>query len=432
MFRISCAEHTTTVRFNQTTRFIICAQNLEFNRKLMSKCSKSITIIAVASNEAAYLTEWIHHHFYFGFDKIVIGVNRTTDKTVEVINRLKLVYGERLQYKYIDFIDKSVEGRHERLQHIGYSYLVTQEIESDCVSQFLIIDIDEFWVTKDFKTSISEYCKQLPEYHILSFPWIFEGLNNTEFLPPFKVMTGYTHQSENIYCVKSLFKQEIYDDVEIFAPHRPKTNSRKWIRLDSKGRLFEPYVKGFTLTPPVYSDLEAFILHRAKRSEIEYLAGQFQLDNFSPNRPIKPSSNRYRNNYKLDNKYIFSLDLDIPDSYFQSLNKVIKESDLERLLTQIRSEIRRKANNFISQPTEVLQEYGHDFMQKSFGTYAFPIVVERIVRDLDFGCARTLIFGFLQKNNIKTKVLIEQCASEFSNSNTTEKLEGILINCIGE
>ena len=52
------------------------------NKKTMT----NVALIAVAKDEDTYIHEWIHHHLYLGFSPIYIGVNRTSDKTFDIIN----------------------------------------------------------------------------------------------------------------------------------------------------------------------------------------------------------------------------------------------------------------------------------------------------------------------------------------------------------
>ena len=50
-----------------------------------------VKLVAIAKNEAAYLPQWIHHHFSIGFNEIEIFINDTTDNSVaRVRKRMKL------------------------------------------------------------------------------------------------------------------------------------------------------------------------------------------------------------------------------------------------------------------------------------------------------------------------------------------------------
>ena len=56
----------------------------------MFKINKSkikTKIVAVAKDEGAYFSEWIHHHLYLGFDAIDIYVNRTSDNSLEILKK---------------------------------------------------------------------------------------------------------------------------------------------------------------------------------------------------------------------------------------------------------------------------------------------------------------------------------------------------------
>lgn len=343
--------------------------------------SKNVTLIAVSSNEAAYLTEWVHHHVYFGFKKIIIGINRNDDNSLAILAELDSLFPDTIEVINIDFIDKSVDGCNPRLQHIGYAYLVSREVESASTNQIMILDIDEFWTPKDFKTQISDYLAKFPNYDVLSFPWILEAEHQYKFSMPFSQIKAYYYHDQPHYCVKSLFKPDIYEDVEIFAPHRPKTKSSHWIRLNNEGEHFEPYVKGYTLNPPAIDTMTSFIFHRVKRSEVEYLASQNKPDNFAPNRPIKPKSNGYRNNFKTDPKHIFTLSLEDKNEYFSSLTTIMNIRAISCLIEESRSQVEQRALDLVSHPISIVEEYAADFLYKTAGTSAFDLIINRIERE---------------------------------------------------
>ena len=48
-----------------------------------------VKLVAIAKDEGAYLVDWIFHHLYFGFYAIDIYVNRTSDNTFEIADKLK-------------------------------------------------------------------------------------------------------------------------------------------------------------------------------------------------------------------------------------------------------------------------------------------------------------------------------------------------------
>lgn len=69
----------------------------------MEKQDIRIKIFAIAKDEAAYIPQWVHHHFYFGFDEIEIWLNNIEDNSIEVCKRLSNTY-ENFKYKVADDI----------------------------------------------------------------------------------------------------------------------------------------------------------------------------------------------------------------------------------------------------------------------------------------------------------------------------------------
>lgn len=49
---------------------------------------KVFRVCAIAKDKAPYLAEWVFHHHYFGFNSIIVYVNRTTDSSLKVLKKL--------------------------------------------------------------------------------------------------------------------------------------------------------------------------------------------------------------------------------------------------------------------------------------------------------------------------------------------------------
>ncbi|WP_110648470.1 glycosyltransferase family 2 protein [Salinicola peritrichatus] len=58
-------------------------------------------ICAVAKDEGPYLAEWVFHHLHFGFDRIHVYLNRTSDASAAVLDRIARNHFQ-VTYEYID------------------------------------------------------------------------------------------------------------------------------------------------------------------------------------------------------------------------------------------------------------------------------------------------------------------------------------------
>ena len=64
----------------------------------------NVALVAIASNEQAYLSEWIFHHLWFGFDPILVLVNRSDDATEAVLEQINIL-DSRIWIVNVDFLD---------------------------------------------------------------------------------------------------------------------------------------------------------------------------------------------------------------------------------------------------------------------------------------------------------------------------------------
>jgi hypothetical protein len=339
---------------------------------------QNVSVVAIARNEAAYLTEWVYHHLQFGFHKLIVGINRTDDQSLEVLGRLKRVYGERLHFEEIDFIDKATRGPNLQMQNMSYAYLAEMEVRQGNSDAIMMIDIDEFWTPSDFQSSISDVLENLPEHDMVSFHWCMQDVDEFPFSPPFK-NTQYYVDSNIEHWVKTLFKTDCYDDIQFFGPHRQITQSES-VRIDASGIEVEPKHKGFSQVAPDLDKLSAFVLHRVKRSEIEYLAHQKTPAVSNAHLAIRPMVNNYRNNFITDSPTVVEFPFTVPDVYYENLQALIERCELSNILSRERQQLETKAENFLDGDMSVIEEFIELYLHKSLGTFQFPKLVE-LVKD---------------------------------------------------
>ncbi len=231
----------------------------------------SVALIAVAKDEDTYIHEWIHHHLYLGFSPIYIGVNRTSDKTIEIIEKISKTEKEVHVY-CLDWIDQGSNGLNKDIQKIGYSYLSTK-IDKSKIDYVGFLDIDEFWFNVENK-NIHDFIDENMPFDLASFFWLCQLGEDREFLPPFKDVLYDADKH-----VKSIVSTSTLDHIQTFTPHVPiyKANYYKnLIHIDQQGKkIFQLGSKKRFNKPFPVSDVKTIstcILHRMKRSEREYLS----------------------------------------------------------------------------------------------------------------------------------------------------------------
>ncbi|WP_153913451.1 glycosyltransferase family 2 protein [Shewanella sp. TC10] len=219
-----------------------------------------VKLVAIAKDEAAYLPEWIFHHLYFGFDAIDIYVNNTTDNTEELSELLQPL----TSVKFIN-ADKYFDGTHEKPQESAYLEAMNST-KLEGFTHILFLDIDEFWVPKDFKTSIHECLKLIPS-DVISFEWFIKYCEEMSFSAAFsKKIVGRKGR-----FVKSIFSLAL--DVEKLDVHNVHAQGAKYKLADGSDFIFEGRKNGRVSKEYLAGDLNPFfVVHRMYRSQMEYIS----------------------------------------------------------------------------------------------------------------------------------------------------------------
>lgn len=133
-------------------------------------------VICIASDEAPYLHEFIHHYLYLGFSNIFIGVNNSTDKTLEFAKKIASVDP---RVHVINTDDVHVE----LTQRSSYSKLYHCAAAVTRSSYCLFVDVDEFWVAQPFPTKVRAYLQGFSEFDSLACNWV-NCFYEDQFSPP--------------------------------------------------------------------------------------------------------------------------------------------------------------------------------------------------------------------------------------------------------
>ncbi|WP_019867973.1 glycosyltransferase family 2 protein [Methylovulum miyakonense] len=235
-----------------------------------------IKLVAIAKDEAAYLPEWIFHHFFFGFDEIEVYVNFTSDNTYKVLEKIQknfpvkfknaeyLIEPENDEYDVI-LNDKFLE--YNRLQSRAFAEAYVNA-KDDGFTHVMFLDVDEFWTPLCFSKSIKNVLVDMGDPDRALFRWKGRLEEIEEFERPFKKEILYLQAKIPKFIVKTGI------EIKILSTHLCGV-------IDKNRKAISPN-----------GDKNAFILHRFQRSEMEYIsllgrgdpsfAGTFGL---KPNRP---------------------------------------------------------------------------------------------------------------------------------------------------
>lgn len=308
-----------------------------------------VKVVAIAKDEAAYIPEWFFHYLYFGFDHVEVWLNGITDNSVELCRLLQGAYPSRFSFRDAEDLLLWCGENKLNFQTAVYNQAF-QEAGEEGFSHVLFVDVDEFWVPRDFRTPISEYLDRLEmkDAGVVSFNWCIDSPDRQRhpFSAPFQPKMA-VHNNRH---VKSLVK--ISDGVEKINIHTARLRQDDhWFSEGSRLLLEDDDQHGRSLlSKSQFAPLQkvlapAFILHRIYRSQTEYLSSLDKGRRHAGNdaHPFKINRLGYRADPKSTAALNFEIDGSLLDGY---------EAQRERFLSADLSEEHAQAQRFVLQRYE--------------------------------------------------------------------------------
>ncbi|MFW9609297.1 MAG: glycosyltransferase family 2 protein [Aquaspirillum sp.] len=258
-----------------------------------------INIIAVAKDEAAYIPLWVFHHLYFGFDEIEIILNRTSDNSERILKLMSINY-PNVKYSKCDWIDLLNSNVSKNLQNIAYAQAYAQAKDSGFTHVFFI-DIDEFWVSSDFRKKIKDFIKNFDADTSISFQWACE-LGLSEKFSLIQEKAKYVlkpHVKTLISCLANVEKIRVH--CPSLMPESPHVlaNGENFISSNKDPQICQQSSVGL---------MSAFLIHRMYRSELEYMSTLLRGNPQSNNLEFKKNRDGFHIDHK--NKILLSFDSD--------------------------------------------------------------------------------------------------------------------------
>lgn len=309
-----------------------------------------IKVVAIAKDEAAYLAEWIHHHLYFGFDCIELYVNRTTDNSYKILDQL-IEDGHNIAYQQIDWLNLCQDNIKSSLQSIAYAHAIGQaRLTNDC-THILFIDIDEYWMPINFKSTIHDSVRKLKKPDAISFEWLIQFAEETEFSPlPCTLEYSLNHHIKTLVNIHSPIRQ-----VSVHS-HIFNTPNVRHVLADGTPYMSRTENDIARISSSISSLKECAVLHRMFKSEVEYLAALYRgnpetSSGLKLNRPgyIRPPHNAQK----------ILIDDEAYARYTNSLNKFLYTLTDE--LEIAKDTVRKRANLAI----ESVVEFGIKYPEKT-------------------------------------------------------------------
>lgn len=217
-----------------------------------------IKLVAIAKDEAAYISEWIYHHLHFGFDSIDVYTNNISDNTRELIAAI----GENHDVSDVD-ADFILTCSEKGFQRIAYG-IALQKAKLDGYSHIMFLDIDEFWTPIDFKTSIKDFLIGLKDPDVVSFPWALK-VDTDSFSDPFEKVNRYVPAT----FVKTIFRTSI--NVDKLHVHNVVSKDARTFLPD--GAVLAEHGEHVSNIKEIYEVLpKAYVNHRLCRGPKEFVS----------------------------------------------------------------------------------------------------------------------------------------------------------------
>lgn len=284
-----------------------------------------VALVAVASKEAAYIAEWVFHHLRFGFDPIVVLVNRSDDDATQKIVAQIGQFDSRVRVINVDFLDKGVPQSNKKIQPDAYGFgldLLRKELAPD--SYMVCLDIDEFWTSVDFRTIIQDYLRRNDMPPKCAFIWFLLTDEPHVFGPAFRQANTGKHG------VHLKFGFQIGQPVKRIFAHRVEESNQLPVRLPS-GTYLDASRSRASIPPENFGD--AFIYHRLNRSVVEYvgLLGRTCLE--AGELPFKVNRHGYKTRGKFDvSEQVFPIAIDRLNTYYDDLNAFLRRHDILEMI----------------------------------------------------------------------------------------------------
>lgn len=289
-----------------------------------------VKLVAIAKDEAAYLTQWIHHHIYFGFDDIEIYINRTTDNSSDVLDDICASY-PNVSWDSADWVDMCPEDAKKQIQFVVYNKVWHEVRKEQAFTHIIFLDIDEYWLPLDFQTTIKEFLQSRNTDDVISFEWMNDEGNLPKLSQLPSIVSGnLSPLVKTVYPINVPVK-ELRHHVPLFS------GSVNHVLAD--GQAFKPRPTLIQAVAPELQSLkDAFIYHRAHRSAEEYVS---LLLRGRPGDLFPYKSNRYG----LPQKDKMFRDVKLPDSLYSRYIKSYK--DFESRVNYV--EHKQEAEGFVEQ-----------------------------------------------------------------------------------
>ncbi|MCR8722003.1 glycosyltransferase family 2 protein [Pseudomonas syringae] len=317
--------------------------------------SIKIKLAAIAKDEGAYLPQWIYHHFAFGFDEIEIWLNNTTDVSEPMLTALIEHYGaDVIKFRNADSFLKQCLEEDLPFQQRVYSKIYFETVLESTCSHIIFLDLDEFWVPKNFRSSIKDYIGESASFDALSFQWVIDSPDHFKnvFSPPFsninivqknrhlKTLVKVTTRMEELSIHNHSIYEGLYllDNKIVFSEDDAEETQNKSLAP----------IDFFEENKSSLND-DAFIFHQINRSSVEYLSSLLRgRGHKNDNNVFKVNRTGYLPDVDSGPSVLFKIDAARLEKYDSGFEKFLHDTGIRSLLTEAKRFIFARFYNAVS------------------------------------------------------------------------------------
>lgn len=317
-----------------------------------------IKLAAIAKDEGFYLPLWVYHHLHVGFDVIDIRINDTTDNSLKILEKLKVIYGGRLCFSVADQELQTCIENNNSFQSYIYTKIYQETLKED-FTHLVFLDIDEYWCAANLTAGIKDFLNQTIDFDVCMFQWFMDVADQQCKLDDFSFKTSIKGQKNG--HVKSLLNLKA--KVEQVRIHNYELSTGIYLLAEgtaisfaendhSRGLLPKDIVEEARLTLSTY-----FVYHQTLRSQEEYLAGLLRGNKqIGDNSLLKTNRFGYVNLHSDAYTLIWSVDEAVLADYTQGY---------QALALRLQDDLLEAKNFVLTRKNEVLR-YLNDsvFLQK--------------------------------------------------------------------
>lgn len=233
-----------------------------------------IKLAAIAKDEGLYLPLWVYHHLHFGFDVLDIRINDTADNSINILEKLKEIYGERLRFSLADQELEECLKKNSNFQAHIYTRIYQETLEED-FTHLMFLDIDEYWCSANFNESIKDFLEKNAGFDVCMFQWLMDmpdqqrAMGDFPFQPNLRVQKN-PHVKSLLSLKASVSSILIHNYYLKKGSYSLSDGSMIQFAATDRGRGFLPEM---VFTEKRLSLSDYFIYHQTLRSQVEYVAG---------------------------------------------------------------------------------------------------------------------------------------------------------------